>query len=161
VLAGCFEPLRINDRKPTNMKNTTDSLKRFTASDLLVPWWAVNVPESENDHACCRCGHAVHLEHGSEWLGPDDNFQWNLCNSCAQELVLEMWKRLQDAVADAQRMDALESAILTLTNQAVTASVDMSGKPWRAQFHGERKAARFLTLRDAADSAIRANGRDQ
>lgn len=66
---------------------------------MIAPWWAVNVPESENDHTCTRCGHTVHLERGSEWLGPDDNYHWNLCNSCAQELVLEMWKKL-DAVAN-------------------------------------------------------------
>lgn len=41
----------------------------------------------------------MHLEHDSEWLGPDDNFHWNLCNSCAHELVLEMWKKLE-AVAN-------------------------------------------------------------
>jgi hypothetical protein len=69
------------------------------ASDLLAPWWAVNVPELEDDHTCTRCGHAVHLEHGSEWLGPNDNYHWNLCNSCDQELVVEMWKKL-DAVAN-------------------------------------------------------------
>ena len=81
------------------MENTTDSPRALSASDLFAPWWAVNVPESENDHTCTRCGHAVHLEHGSEWLGPDDNYHWNLCNSCAQGLVLEMWKKL-DAVAN-------------------------------------------------------------
>ncbi len=81
------------------MKTTTAQPKGSPASDLFAPWWAVNVPESENDHTCTRCGHTVHLEHGSEWLGPDDNYQWNLCNSCAQELVLEMWKKL-DAVAN-------------------------------------------------------------
>ena len=36
---------------------------------MIAPWWAVNVPESENDHTCTRCGHTVHLERGSEWLG--------------------------------------------------------------------------------------------
>ena len=128
-----------------------------SATPLFAPWWAVNVPESENDHTCTRCGHAVHLEHGSEWLGPDDNYHWNLCNSCAHELIIEMWMKLQDAMADTQRMDRLESDLLTITNQAVTASVDMSGKPWRAQFHGERKGTRFLTIRAAADSAMRAN----
>jgi hypothetical protein len=74
-------------------------MSRSSSSNLFAPWWAVNVPESENDHTCTRCGHTVHLEHGSEWLGPDDNYHWNLCNSCAQGLVLEMWKKL-DAVAN-------------------------------------------------------------
>jgi hypothetical protein len=81
------------------MENTTDSPRALSASVLFAPWWSVNVPESEHDHTCTRCGHAVHLEHGSEWLGPDDNYQWNLCNSCAQGLVLEMWEKL-DAVAN-------------------------------------------------------------
>jgi len=78
---------------------TTDQLRALPASDLFAPWWAVNVPDSEHDRTCTRCGHAVHLEHDSEWLGPDDNFHFNLCNSCAQELVLEMWKKLE-AVAN-------------------------------------------------------------
>lgn len=127
------------------------------AVPLFAPWWAVNVPDSEDDHTCTRCGHTVYLEHGSEWLGPDDNYHFNLCNSCAQKLLVEMWEKLRNAMADTQRMDCLEGNLLALTNQAVTASLDMSGKPWQAQFHGERKGARFLTIRAAADSALRAN----
>lgn len=75
--------------------------------------------------------------------------------------VLALLPKLRDALADTHRMDALESTLIALTNQAVTASVDMSGKPWRAQFHGERKATRYLTVREAADSALRAIVSDQ
>jgi hypothetical protein len=83
----------------TETIDTTKSGLPLAATPLFAPWWAVNVPESENDHTCTRCGHAVYLEHGSEWLGPDDNYHWNLCNSCAQELVLEIWNKL-DAIAN-------------------------------------------------------------
>lgn len=72
---------------------------------ICSPWWADNVPESENDHTCTRCGRAVHVEHGVEWLGPDDNYHWNLCNSCAHELLVEMWQKLQAAGLDTLRLD--------------------------------------------------------
>lgn len=84
--------------------STTDQPRALPASDLFAPWWAVNVPDSEDDHTCTRCGQTVHLEHGSEWLGPDDNYHFNLCNSCAQYLVLEMWKKLE-AVANIATTD--------------------------------------------------------
>ena len=72
--------------------NENESTKTETAGS---PFWVKHHTEDKDDHTCVRCRQGVVVDFETEWLGPDDNYHFNLCNDCAQQLVVELWNMVK------------------------------------------------------------------
>jgi hypothetical protein len=60
---------------------------------VVQPWWlrgGFDPAEQEPDE-CTRCGCSMAIRDGRE---PQDDPELNVCDPCAQDLVAEMWSRL-------------------------------------------------------------------
>ena len=74
------------------------------------PFWVRHVTEEADDHVCVRCCRSVSVDSEVEWLGPDDNYHFNLCDDCAQQLVVELWIMLKAKLSD-HRFDEPDTSI--------------------------------------------------
>lgn len=60
---------------------------------LVQPWWLRDDfdPAEQDSDECVRCGCSMSIRDGRE---PQDDPELNVCDPCAQDLVAEMWSRL-------------------------------------------------------------------
>ena len=107
--------------------DTTASGLPLAATPLFAPWWAKNVPESEDDHTCTRCGGSVAINFDVEWFGPLDNYHLNLCNGCAHELVFEMWERLESVANVVTTDHESKDAFIGRVRAVLWANTELTG----------------------------------
>ena len=75
--------------EPSNIPEPSDG-----GSDqrLVQPWWlGADFDPNEASDECVRCHCSMSMKDGRE---PQDNPELNVCDPCAQDLVAEMWSRL-------------------------------------------------------------------
>lgn len=64
----------------------------------MTAWWVkekwISPSDSSEAPSCVRCGRSMYLKDGCEW-NEGDNAVLNVCDRCAQALLVEMWDKLR------------------------------------------------------------------